>query len=133
MFEIDRLKTPPGEAGNPQCRNGIIYDDEGVKKWFLILKRHPGEIHFTKPSNMEYEQVPAFDADGTPKVLHLYDPRRPEQTRGYSQLSSGLKDLQDLERYMEAEKLAALENACLTGIVKTNAPATFASPPRAHG
>jgi len=135
LLEIDRLKTPIEESQNPQIRGGIEYDDEGVKQSYWIMKRHPGDkymqpgmkIPYNLPSKENMEKIPAFDSDGTPKVLHLYHPSRPEQTKGYSQLAPGLKDLQDLERYMEAEKLAALENACLTGIVKTNQPSTFAT------
>lgn len=135
LLEIDRLKTPIELSTDPKVRNGIVYDDEGVKKTFLIMKRHPGDkyaqagmkIPHNLPTLNNMEEIPAYDKDGTPKVLHLYRASRPEQTIGYSQLAPGLADLQDLERYMEAEKLAALEAACLTGIVKTNAPNTFAA------
>ncbi len=133
LLEIDRLQTPIELSTDDKIRNGIRYDDEGVKKSFFVLKLHPGDAYpygekmaHSLPTLANMEEIEAFDKDGTPKVLHLYRASRPEQTRGYSQLAPGLKDLQDLDRYMEAEKLAALEDACMTGIVTTNQPSTFA-------
>jgi len=126
ILEIDRLVTPPGAITEPKIRNGILFDDEGVPQTYYILKRHPGDDHFfSKYSIMDFEEVPAFNPNGTRKVLHLYNPIRPEQTIGFSVFAPALKDLQDLDRYREAELYAALEDACMTGIVKTPAPNTF--------
>ena len=132
VLEIDRLQTPPGEITNPKIRRGIEYDDEGVPKTYYVLKVHPGERITFDTKRWEFEEVPAyFSSPGEgklQKVFHLFNPfRRPEQTRGFSEFAPGLKDLHDLDRYMEAEKLAALEAACLTGIVETNDPTGFAN------
>lgn len=137
VLEIDRLMTPVSEFKNPRMRNGILYDQEGVPEIYFILKRHPGETYpwglqqgeswsgglGTRPE--DFEQIPAFNPNGTRKVLHLFNVVRPEQSRGYSRFAAGLKDFQDLERYREAEIYAALEDACLTGIVTTPQPEDF--------
>ena len=126
VLECDRLQTPPEEIANPMVRNGIRFDEEGVPEAYFILKEHPGEwfIQQTKKP-FDFEEVPAFNPNGTRKVLHLFNPLRPEQTRGFTLFAAGLKDLQDLDRYMEAEKMAALEAACLTGIVESGNPDGF--------
>jgi lambda family phage portal protein len=132
VLEADRLMNPINEIHNPKIRHGIEYDDEGAPVYYHILKVHPGEtmLHALKNPRWETDQVPAYfknPGNGKlKKVLHLYNPIRPEQTRGFSGFISGLKDLHDLDRYMEAEKLAALEDACMTGIVKTTDPSGFA-------
>lgn len=122
-LEIDRLYTPMGEIGNPKVRNGIRYDDEGVPETYYVLKTHPGEnlayIH-TRP--LDYDEVPAFNPNGTRKVMHLFNPLRPEQSRGFSAFASALKDFQDLDRYREAEIMAALEAACMVGFVESTQP-----------
>ena len=130
LLEIDRLQTPPGEITNPKIRNGIEYDDEGVRKWFYVLKEHPGETNVISTRRFDatdFEQVPAWNPNGTQKVFYLFNPIRPEQMIGLSQFSAGLKDLQDLDRVVDAEKLAMLEDACLTGFVKTTNPTGFQS------
>jgi len=129
VLESDRLTTPQSEINNPKIRHGIEYDDEGVPKTYYILKVHPGETFNIAIARADYEEVPAYFkklGDGTlRKVMHLFNPLRPEQTRGFSEFAAGLKDLHDMDRYMEAEKLAALEDACMTGIIKTNDPQGF--------
>jgi len=126
VLECDRLQTPMEEMNNPSVRNGIRYDNEGVPEAYFLLKTHPGETIITLPNRgQDFEEVPAFFKNGNRKVLHLFDPIRPEQSRGFSELASALKDFQDLDRYREAEIYAALEDACLTGIVTTEQPSDF--------
>lgn len=128
VLEADHLTTPMAEINNPKIRNGIEYDDEGVPKTYYILKVHPGETLSIAMTRSDFEELPAYFKNGLKKVIHLFDPlRRPGQSRGFSDFAAGLKDLHDLDRYMEAEKLAALEDACMTGIVKTTDPTGFAS------
>jgi lambda family phage portal protein len=125
LLEIDRLLTPSEEMMNPKVRNGIRFDEEGAPQSYFILKEHPGQ---TLPvyRGQDFEEVPVWNPNGTRKVLHLFNPWRPEQTRGFTDFAAGLKDLQDLDRYTEAEKFAALEDACMTGIVHSPAPDKFA-------
>ncbi len=125
VLEADRLMTPASEINNPSIRNGIRFDEEGVPCGFFLLRRHPGESFGANPVDDDFEEVPAFNKNGTRKVLHLFNPIRPEQTRGFTLFAAGLKDLQDLDRYMEAEKMAALEAACLTGVVESGDPMGF--------
>jgi len=131
VLEADRLTTPPSEINNPKIRHGIEYDEEGVPKTYYLLKVHPGETLSLAGLRSDFEEVPAYfksPGDGTlRKVMHLFNPLRPEQSRGFSEFAAGLKDLHDMDRYMDAEKLAALEDACMTGIVKTNDPQGFQS------
>ena len=125
VCEIDRLRTPPGEISNPRVRNGIRYDAEGVPEAYYILKNHPGDSLGIGFRADDYEEIPAFFDNGTRKVLYLYNPIRPEQLRGFSMFGPALKDFQDLDRYREAEIMAALEDACLTGFVKSDPSMAF--------
>lgn len=125
LFEIDRLKTPLSQWKNPKIRDGIRYDDEGVPESYYILKCHPGETLGLGLKDDDFDEIKAFNPNGTRKVMHLFNVIRPEQSRGYSRLAAGLKAFQDLDRYREAEIYAALEDACLTGFIKTQQPADF--------
>lgn len=125
LFEIDRLQTPMSESTNPDITHGIRYDAEGVPETYYILNRHPGDTHVMGMKDNDFEEVPAFNTNGTRKVMHLFNVIRPEQSRGYSRMASGLKAFQDLDRYREAEIYAALEDACLTGFIKSTQPADF--------
>jgi len=123
LYEIDRLQTPIGERSNPKIRHGIEYDEEGVPKTYYILKQHPGDsVKGRIGYDKDFEEVPAYFENGTKKVFHLFNSVRTEQSIGYTQFAAALKDYQDLDRYREAEIMAALEAACLTGFIKTLDP-----------
>lgn len=124
LLEIDRLQTPMSEVSNPKIRNGVEYDSEGVPKLYYILKYHPGDA-IAGLQDSDYEQVDAYYPNGLKKVFHLFNPIRPEQSQGFSKFASALSYLQNLDRYHEAEIYAALEDACLTGFVKSPAAQQF--------
>lgn len=121
VCEIDRLSTPPGEMSNPKIRNGVEFDTEGVPIRYYILKKHPGSSVITGKDINDYEQVDAFAENGNRNVLHLYDILRPGQSRGYTPFAAGLKDIQDLDRYLEAEVVGARIAACLAAFVQSPA------------
>lgn len=126
LVEIDRLETPPGYIAEPDIYNGIKYDKEGVPVIYYIRKRHPGDsIHNYKVTDNDFEPVPAFNPNGTRKVIHLFRMLRPEQTRGFSEIAAGLPAIQTAFRYASAEMFAALQDACMVGIIKTTGPANF--------
>lgn len=126
IVEIDRLATPPKFIADESVLNGIKYDKEGVPLTYYILNRHPGDsISRYKPRDTSYEEVPAFNPNGSRKVIHLFRTLRPEQTRGFSEIASGLPAIHNAFRYANAEMFAALEDACMVGIVKTTGPGNF--------
>jgi len=127
VLEADRINTPMEEISNPHIRHGFEYDSEGVPKYCFVLKVHPGETLSLAKKRDDYEQVPMFFDNGMRKVFYLFDPVRPEQTRGFSPWAPGLKDLQDLDRYMEAEKFAALMAACSVAVHKRPNPKQWTS------
>jgi len=127
LLEIDRLQTPFSLIADPSVRNGIRFDDEGAPSSYYILKRHPGDYQtsFIGAKPDDYEEVPVFNENGTRKIFHLARLIRPEQTRGLPSFTAALKGLQTAFRYAEAEMFAALEDACMVGIVTTPNPMQF--------
>lgn len=123
VLETDRLQTPPKLIGDPRVKNGIRFDDEGAPETYYVLKDHPGNTITAAFKDSDYEEIPAYFPNGAKKVMFLFSPIRPEQTRAVSLIASALKDIQDADRYMDAEKLGALEDACLVGTVTTEDPA----------
>lgn len=56
------------------------------------------------------------------KIIHLFDPRRPTQVRGVSELASSLPRLRDIDSYLEAESVKARIAACLGVFIRKQIP-----------
>lgn len=125
LLEIDRLWTPLDAIGDTSIRNGIRFDSEGAPEAYCILRQHPGDCQTIPRKLWEYDWVPAYNPNGTKKVIHLFRTLRPEQTRGFSTFAAGLSALTTVGRYREAELFAALGDACTFGIAIVKNPVTF--------
>lgn len=103
LLEIDRPTIPIGETTNSKIRNGIEFEDEGVPRKYYALKDHPEDFGLSSTTRNNFEEIDAFNTNGTKKVLHLYNPIRPEQTRGFSEFSACLKGYYNFDRYVEGK------------------------------
>lgn len=127
ILEIDRLQIPFCMITDPDVHNGIRYDADGAPQTYYVLKHHPGSTTVQNWRIDDYEEIPAFNENGTINVMHLFRHIRPEQLRGFSKLISALPEIQNATRYKKAEMFAALQDACGVAIVKTTNPAHFQS------
>jgi len=129
VLEVDRLTTPYKYRNDPKVKNGIRYDDDDAPSEYYILKKHPGSNLIPSIStgdNMDaYEVIRAEYDTGEKRVMHLFNPVRPEQSRGFSEFASSLENFENLNKYTDAEIYAAIEDACLTGFVKSENPDDF--------
>lgn len=125
LLEADRVSNPNhkadgtaagAEAGNT-IAGGVELDPDGAPVAYHIRDRHPGDL---RPGTGTWSRLEAFGASsGRRLVLHLYDKRRPGQTRGVPYLVPVLELLKQLSDYTEAELMAAVMNACFAITTKT--------------
>lgn len=115
--EADRVSNPKWAADDIKTAGGVERDANGAPVAYHITRQHPGAIRAT---GMEWDRVPAFGAKtGRRAVLHLYDKRRPGQTRGVPDLAAVIEPLKQLDRYTEAEIMAAVVSGMFTVFVET--------------
>ena len=95
----------PGLPAGNQIRQGIELNNYGRRTAYWMYREHPGDAR-TPVSPQQLLRVPAS------QVLHVFEPTRPGQLRGVSQLSSVLVRLRsagDLEdSVLDRQKLANL-------------------------
>ncbi len=116
--EADRVENGNFKADSKKMSGGVEIDENGAPSAYHILKDHPGD--FTKMASMEWQVVRAFGVrTGRRNVLHLFDKRRPGQTRGVPYLAPVIETLKMLDRYTEAELMAAVVAGLFTVFVKT--------------
>jgi lambda family phage portal protein len=72
--------------------------------------------------------VPAFGRTGRRNVIHLFKTLRPGQSRGVPYLAPVIEPLKQLDRYTEAEIMAAVVSGMFTVFVKSETGGTGLSP-----
>jgi lambda family phage portal protein len=123
MIEADRVATPDDAAGSTRdIRDGVEVDRDGQPLAVHIRNTHPGDdlVRTTtyRPTDRDFVRVPVMGENGTPLVIHLFDKDRIGLTRGVPALAPVIESLKQLDRYTEAELMAAVVSAFFTVFIK---------------
>lgn len=100
LLEIDWLDTARcGTVNGDTIINGIQYDILGRKVGYWLFEEHPGEsgAYNLRASIGQSRFVPAD------LIIHLYNPERPGQGRGFPRVSPVIARVRDLQLYEDAE------------------------------
>lgn len=123
LIEADRVSNPGRRADRANLTQGIEFDEYGAPQKYHISTRHPGSL---RSGALEWVEVSAFGAEtGRRNVLHLFDRRRPGQTRGVPYLAPVIEPLKQLGRYTDAELSAAVNSAAFAFFIRMD-PDAFA-------
>jgi len=101
---VAAVRALRGAAGKKDIQNGIRFGRRGQPLAYFI--KQPG-------ATMASNEVPAFDRQGRPMVLHIFPTKRPGQQRGIPVLAPVLVKLRDLSKFQEATLVTARVAACL--------------------
>lgn len=116
LIEADRICNPGQGADKPDLVAGVELSASGAPVAYHISDTHPGARQRTAT---KWQRVDAFGAQsGRRNVLHLFDRRRPGQSRGVPYLASVIEPLKQLTRYSEAEISAAVVSAAFAVFVR---------------
>ena len=98
LLEIDWLDgTKNGSQGGNQIINGIEYGALGTVVAYWLLDQHPGDTGLLRSLRTTSTRVPAAS------IIHLYNPSRPGQGRGFSRFAPVIARVRDLQLYEDAE------------------------------
>lgn len=121
LVEADRVCNPGRKPDSATLVQGVELAQSGAPIAYHITKTHPGS---RRTAALEWVRVPAFgEQTGRRNVLHLFDRRRPGQSRGVPYLAAVIEPLKQLARYSEAEISAAVISAAFAVFVKMDAEA----------
>ena len=117
LVEGDRVCNPGFGMNKANMAGGVEMDDTGAPVAYHVLRSHPGIFHAKRS---EWDRIPAFGAKtGRRNVLHLFRRVRPGQNRGVPYLAPVIESLKQLDRYSEAEIMAAVVSGMFTVFVTT--------------
>ncbi len=115
LIEADRVSTPWDKENllDPHISGGVEVDDKGEVIAYYISKTHP--LSYDSYKTMEWVRIEAFGKrTGRRNVIHLMNRERIGQRRGVPFLAPVIESLKQLERYTEAELMAAVISGMLT-------------------
>lgn len=131
MVDPDRLSNPAGLPDTEFLRKGVAKDEDGAPIGYHIRRGHPADVFgmTSDPFTWDYFERWHGTENGwqRPGVIHLYDKRRPGQSRGVSRLVSSLVKTRMLNRYSENEVRAAAINGSIIGAIYTQLGADYAA------
>jgi lambda family phage portal protein len=123
IVEADRVVNENFQRDSAQLRGGVEKDRNGAPFRYHILDAHPQGLNLR--DKRKWQKVRAFGRNtGRQNVLHIYRKLRPGQTRGIPALAAVIEPLKQLERYTEAELMAAVISGFFTVAITSQAPDT---------
>lgn len=120
LIEADRVSTPHGKSDRADIRDGVELDRDGEPIAYHLLNKHPGDAALLKNYVPEdWVRIPARGQSGDPLMIHLLEMDRIGLSRGIPALAPVIESLKQLDRYAEAELMAAVVSAFFTVFIKT--------------
>ncbi|UZW62748.1 phage portal protein [Lysobacter enzymogenes] len=123
LIEADRVSNPNDAGDTPSCIDGIEFSGAlPVGCW--VRNIHPGDRIDLRQARWDY--YPMFGGEtGRRRVLHIWnDKERPGQVRGAPFLAPILEPLKQLDRFSNAELMAAVISAMLTVFIERDGEET---------
>jgi lambda family phage portal protein len=98
LLEIDWLdSSKSGTLGGNTIVNGIEYGPLGKVVAYWLFDEHPGEMASPRRGRAASSPVSAD------RIIHLFNPERPGQGRGFTRLAPVIAHIRDLHLYDDAE------------------------------
>lgn len=115
LIESDRVSSPSGTSSN--ILSGVELGRYGEIIAYHICNMHPLS---SASGKKEWVRIEKFgNKSGRQNLLHLMESERPDQRRGVPLLSPVIESLKQLDRYSEAELMAALVSSLMTVFIET--------------
>lgn len=123
MVSPTRLSNPNDEPDRKSLRRGIQTDRRGRPVMYHIRKGHPGEF-YSDDFDGGYTWVPVEPAKpwGRPQVLHIFEPRYYEQSRGIADMVAALKQMRMTKRLSEVTLQSAVIAATYAAAIESEMP-----------
>lgn len=120
LVEGDRVINPNWQRDTPSLAGGVEKDALGSPLAYHVLQAHPGEA--TNPKSRVWVRLRAYDKDGNWLVNHLARPIRVGMTRPAPYLAPVIESLKQLDKYTEAELMAAVISSMFSVFIKSEDP-----------
>lgn len=120
LVEADRVCNPNFNRDTPSLSGGVEKDQYGAATAYHVLQAHPADA--TNPDSRKWVRLRAQDKQGMWLVNHLARPTRVGMTRPVPYLAPVIESLKQLDKYSEAELMAAVVSSMFSVFIKSEDP-----------
>lgn len=122
MVDLDRLCNPHDQEDTVRLRRGIERDRNGKPIAAHIRVRHPNDWLMDNTDSFTWRRVPFRKPWGRKQVIHLYEQRRPDQSRGISDMVSVLKQMKMTAKFQDIALQSAVLQATYAATIESELP-----------
>jgi len=120
IVEADRISNPDWMPDRPGLAGGVEHDRDGRPIAYHVMTGHPGDLMLHSAGRHTWSRVPARGTQsGELLATLLYRRLRPGQLRGVPYLAPVIEPLKQLDRYTEAEIMAAVVSSMFTVFIES--------------
>lgn len=118
-FDPELISTPAGKADDERLRHGIVKDRFGAPVGAFVRQAHPGDsVAITGAYRWRFVRK---ETDwGRTQLIHIFDQKRANQSRGKSNLIPAIKQIKMLEKWQGATMSAAIINSMYAAVIKSS-------------
>lgn len=113
--EPERVKTPLELASRPNVRGGVVKDRFGAPVAYYVQNPQRNKTELVK-----YKKITRYNQFGWLQFLHVFEPDRENQTRGYSPFAPAIEKIKMTDRYEDVELEAAIMAATYSIYVESD-------------
>ncbi|KIP13956.1 phage portal protein, lambda family [Burkholderia sp. MSHR3999] len=101
-----------------KMRAGVELDAWGAPLAYWIRTRHQQDVDYGM-SSYTWDRYPKYNRFGDLNIIHVFEPERPNQTRGFSQFASVIQKMKMVDRFEDVELEAAIIATTYAMVIKS--------------
>ena len=125
MVSTARLSTPWDRQWDQDIRNGVERDFRGAPQAYWIRRSHPADYNYTRLGmdlSARWMRIPARKPWGRPLVLHIYEQREEDQSRGVSEMVGALAEMRMTKSFRRVQLQQAVTAATYAASIESDLP-----------
>jgi len=120
LIDPARLSNPNGQMDTATLRGGVDHDVHGAAHTYHIRSALQSDMRFVGAETYAWNPVSRETVWGRQQVLHLYEQKRPGQSRGISAMAANIANSFKLSKLQDVTMDAATLQAMYAAILKTD-------------
>jgi len=120
MIDPARLSNPNGQMDTATLRGGVEMDKYSAAHTYHFRSALQSDMRFAGSETYRWEPVKRETTWGRQQVIHLYEQKRPGQSRGITGLATVISNSFKLNQLQNVTMDAAVLNAMYAAVLKTD-------------